>query len=162
MQLSGFCLSFQRLMTPEASVLVRPRGCKTCKACCLLRSKDACSTSRPRLHWDTSNTTERFFLSCADEFNLAVAAWDGGNVESFSLASNNNWTYSLYDTCGGGLNGTQLSQSEASEDLKREVDERGTFGSYPRVSYYEDAPNTVQARLGCQFQFGIFSQNYTV
>lgn len=101
--------------------------------------------------------------TAADEFNVAVDAWNGGAVDGFNMASNNDWTYTLSNQCGGGgLNAVPLLQSEAPEDLLLEADERGTFGSYARVSYYEDTPNAVQASTSCNFEFAIFYQNNRV
>eukprot|EP00892_Ulva_mutabilis_P004728 jgi/Ulvmu1/2627/UM014_0079.1 len=98
-----------------------------------------------------------------DEFNVAVDAWNGGAVDNFNAASANDWTYSLADTCGNAsLNEAQLPQSEAAEDLLFEEDERGEFGSYPRVSYYEDAPDPVTPESGCTFNFQFAYQGTSI
>lgn len=96
-----------------------------------------------------------------DEFNVAVDAWNGGAVDNFNMASNNDWTYSLSSVCAS-LDNVGLPQSDAAEDLRAEVDERGTFGEYPRVTYFEDAPDTVLPTRGCTFNFAIFYQNSRV
>lgn len=97
-----------------------------------------------------------------DEFKVAVDAWNGGAVDNFNMATNSDWTYSLSSTCSAALNGVALMKSEAQEDLKFEVDERGTFGSYPRVTFYEDSPNTVLPSSNCNFNFAISFQNTQV
>lgn len=100
---------------------------------------------------------------CTDEFNLAVNAWNGGAVDNFSASSNANWTYSFTNACdGGGLNGVQLPRSEVAENLLSEDTEREQFGSYPRVTYHKDTPNTVQARAGCNFNFAVLHNGDTV
>lgn len=97
-----------------------------------------------------------------DEFKVAVDAWNGGAVDNFNAASNNDWTYSLSSTCNAALNNVALPRSESQEDLMFELDERDTFGAYPRVTFYEDAPNTVQPSQNCNFNFAIFFQNTRV
>lgn len=97
-----------------------------------------------------------------DEFKVAVDAWNGGAVDNFNAASNNDWTYSLSSTCNAALNNVALPRSESQEDLMFELDERDTFGAYPRVTFYEDAPNTVQPSQNCNLNFAIFFQNTRV
>lgn len=98
-----------------------------------------------------------------DQFNTAVDAWNGGAVDNFSLASGNDWTYSLSNTCGNGSNAIPLSQNSMLEDLKSESREGGTFSSYPRLTYFESATPDVQINTGsCALTYEFFHQNASV
>lgn len=99
--------------------------------------------------------------SCTDEFKVAVDAWNGGAVDDFNALTSDDWTYSLSSTCSV-LDDVPLLKSQVPEDLMSELDERGTFGAYPRVTFYEDSPTAVMPTTGCNFNFTVFFQSTMV
>lgn len=95
----------------------------------------------------------------ADEFNLAVEAWQDGAVDGWSDLQDGDWGYTLASSCFPTTGRVDLIRFSAAEDLGAEASEADTFASYERLQFADTNPSVVggESGRGCLMDFSIAS-----